>query len=120
MLLYRRQSVFTGLVLFMAGLLAACQAMPPLATPSAPGISIGIADDLCPGVIVRVGQQVTWTNQGHQEHIVRAKAVEGKSHFDSGILKPGDIFAFTFPQPERYTYECSVDGVLTGTITVEP
>ncbi len=120
MLLHKRLSVFIGLVLFMAGLLAACQTTPSLATSSAPGISVGIADDLCPSVTVQVGQQVTWTNQGSQEHIVRDKSVEGKSRFDSGILKSDDIFAFTFLQPESYTYECSVDGVLTGTITVEP
>jgi len=115
-----RRSVFIGLVLFMAGLLAACQTTPPLATSSAPGMSVGIADGLCPSVSVQVGQQVTWTNQGSQEHIVRDRSVEGKSRFDSGILKSGDVFAFTFSQPASYTYECSVDGVLTGTITVEP
>jgi len=120
MLLDKRRSAFVAQVLFMAGLLAACQITPPLATSSAPGMSVGIADDLCPSVSVQVGQQVTWTNQGHQEHIVRDKSVEGKSHFDSGILKSGDVFAFTFSQPASYTYECSVDGVLTGTITVEP
>lgn len=120
MLLYKRQPVSIGLVMLVAGLLVACQTTPPLATSSAPGISVGIADDLCPSVIVQAGQQVTWTNQGGQEHIVRAKAVEGKSAFDSGVLKPGDVFAFTFPQPESYTYECSVNAVLTGTITVEP
>ena len=79
-----------------------------------------ISDDLCPSVIVQVGQHVTWTNQGSQEHIVRDKAVEEKSQFDSGILKPGDNFSFTFLQPASYTYDCSADGVLTGTITVEP
>ena len=120
MLLDKRQSVFIVIVLVMTGLLASCQPMPPLATSSAPGISVEISDDLCPSVIVQVGQQVTWTNQGSQEHIVRDKAVEGKSQFDSGILKPGDNFAFTFLQPASYTYDCSADGVLTGTITVEP
>lgn len=120
MLLDKRQSVFIVIVLAMTGLLASCQSTPPLATSSAPGISVGISDDLCPSVSVQVGQQVTWTNQGSQEHIVRDKAVESKSQFDSGILKPGDNFVFTFLQPASYTYDCSADGVLTGTITVEP
>jgi hypothetical protein len=119
-LLYRRNSVFAGLVLFMIGLLVACQTTPALVTPSAPGISVGIADDLCPSAIVQVGQHITWTNQGNQEHIVRDKSIEGTRRFDSGILKAGDAFTFSFLKPERYTYDCSVDGVLTGTITVEP
>jgi len=117
---YKRPSVIIGLVLLMIGLLTACQTKPPLVTSSAPGISVGINDDLCPSVIVQIGQQVTWTNQGRQEHIVRDKPIDGKSQFDSGILKPGDNFAFTFLLPNSYTYECSVDRVLTGTITVEP
>lgn len=120
MLLDKRQLVFLVIVLVITGLLASCQPTPPIATSSAPGISVGISDDLCPGVIVQVGQQVTWTNQGSQEHIVREEAVEGKSKFDSGILKPGDSFAFTFLQPASYTYDCSANGVLTGIITVNP
>jgi len=113
-LLFKRPSVFIELMLF------SCQSPPPLATPSAPGISVGVADDLCSNIKLQVGQQVTWTNQGTHEHIVRDITIEGKSQFDSGILKSGDNFAFTFSQPESYTYACSMDGVLTETITVEP
>ena len=120
MLFHKRQLAFIGLVLFLTAFLASCQSTPPLATSSAPGISVGISDDLCPNVIVQVGQQVTWTNQGSHEHIVRDKSVEGKSQFDSGILQPGDAFALTFSQPQIYSYECSADGAITGTITVEP
>jgi hypothetical protein len=39
-----------------------------------------------------------------------------RSGWGAGHRRP----AFTFPQPQSYTCECSVDGVLTGTITVEP
>ncbi|NIP41185.1 MAG: hypothetical protein GWO08_01640 [Gammaproteobacteria bacterium] len=53
-----------------------------------------------------------------REHIVRDITVEGKSQFDSGPLKSGDIFAFTFSQPQSYKYECSADGSLIGSITV--
>jgi hypothetical protein len=120
MLLNNKQSVLIGLVLFMTGLIASCQSIPPLATNSAPGISVGITDDLCPNLIVQVGQQVTWTNQGRGEHVVLDITVEGESQFDSGILKPGDNFMFTFSLPESYTYACSEDGELSGTITVNP
>jgi len=120
MLLNKRQSIFVGLLLFMTVLLISCQSTPPLATLAAPGISVGIMDDLCPNLIVQVGQQVTWTNQGRREYFVRDITVEGESQFDSGILKPGDNFALTFSQPESYTYACSDDGDLRGTITVNP
>jgi len=120
MSLYKRQSVLIGLLLFMTGLLVSCQSTPTLAVQSTPGISVGITDDLCPNITVQAGQQVTWTNQGRREHIVRDVTVAGESQFDSGILKPGDFFGFTFPQPGSYTVACSEDGDLTGTITVEP
>jgi plastocyanin len=71
-------------------------------------------------VTVIVGQQISWTNQGKQEHIVRAKSVEAESGFATGTLQPGDSFTVTLPEPDTYTYDCSADGSLTGTITVEP
>lgn len=93
---------------------------PPIATSYPSGIGVGITEDLCPNVIVNVGQQITWTNQGANEHIVRDITIEGSSLFDSGPLKSGDTFAFNFLQPQSYKYECSTDGSLIGTISVEP
>lgn len=118
----KRKLFFVGLALFTLGVLVSCQsiATPTLATLSEPGIGVGISDDLCPSVIVNVGQQISWTNQGRHEHIVRSKSVEGQILFDSGTLQPGDSFAITGLQPQIYQYECSADGSLTGTITVEP
>lgn len=118
----KRKLFFVGLALFTVGVLVSCQsiATPTLATLSEPGIGVGISDDLCPNIIVKVGQQISWTNQGKQEHIVRHKSVQGQSQFDSGTLQPGDSFAITGLQPQIYQYECSADGSLTGTITVEP
>ena len=120
MLPYKRLAVVLGLALLMAGLLSSCQSTPPLATSSAPGIGVGISDDLCPNVVVEAGQQVTWTNQGSQDHIVRDTPFDGNSEFDSGTLQPGDSFAFAFTEARTYAYECSADGTMTGVINVEP
>jgi len=115
---HKRELIIIGVVLFMTGLLISCQSAPQIATSSLSGIGVGISDGLCPNVIITVGQQITWTNQGRREHIVRDITVEGKSQFDSGLLQSGDIFTFTFSEPQTYKYQCSVDGSLTGTITV--
>ena len=117
-----KQIFFVGLALFTVVGLISCQstATPTLATLTEPGIAVGISDDLCPTVNVKLGQQISWTNQGSDEHLVRAKTVEGKTIFESGSLQPGDSFAVTLVQPETYQYECSTDGALRGTITVEP
>jgi len=119
MRLYKRESSILGIVVLLGGFLAACQSQ-PLITPSAPGISVGITGETCPSVMVQAGQQVTWTDQDSREHLVRDKPAEGNGLFDSGKLQPGDSFAFTFPQPGSYTYQCSPDGATTGTITVAP
>jgi len=94
--------------------------IPPIATSYPSGIGVGITEDLCPNLIVMVGQQITWTNQGTNEHIVRDITIDGDSQFDSGSLQTGDTFAFTFSQPGSYKYECSTDGSVVGTISVEP
>ena len=118
----QRNLVLVGLAILIAGVFVSCQsvATPTLVLLSEPGIGVGITDDLCPTVAVKAGQQISRTNQGKDEHVVRAKAVVGKHGFDSGTLKPGDWFAITLPQPEVYQYDCSEDGSLSGTITVEP
>jgi hypothetical protein len=109
-----------GILFFCVWLLAACQSTPTLVAPSTAGLSVGITDDLCPSITAQVGQQIMWTNQGKQDHIVKAQSANEESKFASGILKPGDSFGFTLTQPISYTYTCSEDGTLVGTITVEP
>ena len=117
----KRKLFFIALALVTLGLLISCQSATPTLVPaSQPGVSVGISDDTCPTMIVKGGQQVSWTNQGKQDHIVREISAGRQSQFDSGTLKPGDSFAITLPQPQTYQYECSADGSLTGTITVEP
>ena len=117
---HKRVLIILSVVLVMTGLLISCQSKPQIATSSPSGIAVGISDSLCPNVIVKVGQQITWTNQGRREHIVRDISVEGQCAFDSGPLQSSDTFALAFPQPQSYQYECSANGSLTGTITVEP
>jgi hypothetical protein len=118
----KKRWIFVELVLLAVGVLISCQSKstPTLAELSQPGIRVGITDDTCPTVQVKVGQEINWTNQGKQEHIVRAKSIEGESAFETGIIKPGDSFSVTLMQPDIYEYDCSEDGSLTGTIKVEP
>jgi plastocyanin len=102
------------------GIVTACQATPTPPAPSAPGIVVAITDEACPNIGVQVGQQVTWTNQDTRDHVVRDSPAAGEGQFASGTLQPGDSFAFTFLQSGTYTYLCSLDGTVTGTVTVQP
>ena len=118
----KKDLFLVGLLLLTVGIFGSCKsrATPTLAESSQAGIGVGISDDLCPTVIVNVGQQIIWTNQGKVEHIVKAKSIDGQSSFSSGILQPGDNFVVTLTEPDVYQYDCSEDGSLTGKITVEP
>jgi hypothetical protein len=116
----KRLTMLIVLMLFISGSLVSCDSTPTLAVPSEAGISLGITDDSCPSVSAQVGQQVLWTNQGKEDHMVQAISDTGVSLFSSGNLKPGDSFGFTFPLPISTTYDCSEDGSLTGIISIEP
>ena len=120
MLIFNKQSILLLLVVLLTGILTACRSTPTLASPSAPGISVGILGDECPSVEVKAGDQVTWTNQDDRAHIVRHIPDQGDSQFDSGILNMGDSFSFTFVQPGVYTYQCLIEYEATGTVTVQP
>ena len=117
---FKKTLILMGFVVSCSASLVACQTKPTLIPPSTPGISVGITSEICPSIVVEVGQQVTWTNQDTREHIVRDRPIKGNSLFGSGMLLPGDSFNFTFLQPGRFTYECSMDGSETGIITVQP
>jgi plastocyanin len=79
-------------------------------------------------VEVNVGQKVIWMNATDAEHTVTEgkhpkEPQDGKKTgplFDSGKIKPGGTFEFTFTQPGTYTYGCSLDASMVGKIAVKP
>lgn len=103
-------------------LLMGCQPQPTpeLVAPPVAGIGVGLTSDSCPSVEIQAGQQVTWTNQDDHEHIVQHVPSAGSLLFDSGALQAGDGFTFTFAASGHYSYRCSTDGSLTGTVKVLP
>ena len=75
----------------------------------------------CPSVEVQPGMQVACTNGDEAARVVQADALsDGSRKFDSGELQPGDSFMFTCTEFGSYTYQCSTDGTVKGTITVKP
>ncbi len=115
----KRYSVLILLLMLLAGLTAGCKSESTQTQPIL-GTTVGINDAICPSVIIQVGEKLTWTNDGKQEHMVRDVTSGSASQFDSGILGPGNSFSFVFPAAKTYTYTCSADGSMTGTITVNP
>lgn len=65
---------------------------------------------------VAVGGTVTWKLIGQAAHTVTAD----DQSFNSGLLKPGESYPFTFSTLGSFTYTCLVHPGMTGTIEVVP
>jgi plastocyanin len=64
-------------------------------------------------IVVKVGQTVTWTNQGHTQHTVKGPG------FFSRALDPGQSYSHRFSRPGRFEYLCTLHPTLMrGTIVV--
>jgi plastocyanin len=63
---------------------------------------------------VRVGDTVTWTNNGAVSHTSTSRT------WDSGVLSPGESFALTFNSTGRFLYRCSIHTNMRGGIKVRP
>ena len=60
------------------------------------------------------GDSVTWTNSDSFAHNVAA--LDGS--FESGSIGPGGRFSFTFQQPGRVPYRCTVHPFMSGSVDV--
>jgi plastocyanin len=71
---------------------------------------------------VAVGTTVEWVNgEDSVPHTVTSGTPGYPAGvFDSGRLRPGDSFRFTFQQPGTYEYFCSIHTRMRGRIIVKP
>lgn len=61
-----------------------------------------------------MGSAVTWINDDPVNHTV----VSYSGIFNSGILRPGGRFIFTFENPGTYAYYCSIHPTMRGQVNV--
>ena len=66
-------------------------------------------------ITVKVGTTVTWTNKDSVIHTV----TEVNDGFDSGFLKQGDTWSFTFDEPGEYEYYCLPHPWMRAKVIVE-
>lgn len=75
-------------------------------------------------VTVKVGTTVTWTNEDNVMHTVTSGISNGEygtpdGKFDSGFLKKGQSFSYTFNTVGEFNYYCAPHPWAKGTVTVE-
>jgi plastocyanin len=85
--------------------------------PAVSGAKVSVRDNTFkPGTIkVKVGDTITWTNDGAVAHTVTAT---GGADFDSGTLAPGKSFTFTADKAGTLSYVCTIHAGMQGTIEV--
>jgi plastocyanin len=81
-------------------------------------VSVDVADNqFNPNVAtVAAGGTVTWTLSGEAAHTMTAD----DQSFNSGIIKPGESFQYTFTKLGSFTYLCLIHPGMAGTINVVP
>jgi len=72
---------------------------------------------------VAAGTEVTWVNNGRNDHNVIPEAEDAEWRVEAEDFRPGDSASFTFDEPGTYRYYCSIHGTLTagmpGVLVVE-
>jgi hypothetical protein len=112
--------------LFLVGILAACSGGGTQTAPelSPPAISLEIKGNECPSLEAQVGMQVAWTNRDNVDRVLVLERTDNNGVLiDSGgtdLLQPGGTYSITLIEPGQYTYYCSEDRGVFGTITVLP
>jgi plastocyanin len=96
----------------------AAKAPAPTTAPAVAGAKVSVQDNTFkPETMkVKVGDTITWTNEGAVAHTVTA--TDG-ADFDSGTLAPGKSFRFTPDQPGTISYVCNFHAGMQGTIEVD-
>lgn len=94
-----------------------------LALPTVqPAVSVRIMTDYCPSIEVRAGMQIAWINLDEVDRaLIVERTIEHGKVMDSGgvgLLQPGDTFAISLNDAGEYTYYCSTNHLVSGTITV--
>ena len=76
-----------------------------------------------PNVVnIATGGTVTWTNDDSSGHTVTSgnpSDLQSGTIFDSGLIKFGGTFSFTFKNSGTYNYFCQIHPWMTGTVTVK-
>src|SRR5215204_1940357 len=70
---------------------------------------------------IKVGDTVTWINNDSSPHTVTTSSSSSNdSSFDSGVLRNGEAFSFTFDKEGQYSYFCTLHPSMVGTVVVFP
>jgi len=114
----------SGLWLFLLVIvLTACASQTPVPSQvNAPAISVDVTKDNCPSIEAQSSMQISWTNNDTVDLVlwIEHKDENGEITEAGGtdLLQPGTMFSISNLSPGEYTYYCSKDRTVFGTITI--
>lgn len=73
------------------------------------------------GLVINVGQEVTWYNAGNKVHSIVSGSAEVGHYglFDSGKILPKENFSQVFSKSGQYFYYCQTHPWMTGIVMVK-
>ena len=101
------------------GMMGGSQPSPwPTGAPGMGGTQVVIEESTYHPMMLRVpqGTIVTWTNEDSMAHSITFR----NGMADSGLLKEGQVFHYTFQTARTYQYYCSVHPSMRATVIVTP
>jgi plastocyanin len=66
-------------------------------------------------ITVPAGTKVTWINRDSSNHTVTST----KGDFESGNIKPGESYSYTFKEAGGYNYYCKIHRYMKGFVIVK-
>jgi len=75
-------------------------------------------------LMIKLGERVIWKNGDTSDHTVTdigrpsEPGTQGKSEFDSGVLKPGQTWSYTFTKEGNFQYHCMIHPKMIGVVIV--
>ena len=105
-----------GLMLIAAALAVWTLATPPRSTAANQNVSIVDFSFSPTPVTIKVGEAVTWTNNGPSIHTTTSNTL---GIWDSGDLATSDTFQHTFNQAGTFLYHCTRHPFMQGTVVVQ-
>ena len=70
------------------------------------------------GLIIKVGETVTWQNNGKKPHSIVSGSAEVGDYgwFNSGMIIPGKSFSHKFTEPGQFFYYCQTHPWMKGIV----
>jgi amicyanin len=111
-------AVVVVIIVVVAVVVLAMQNQPGGSTGTGPAGTVNIQDfKFSPDTMtVNKGTTVTWTNHDNVDHTATSQS--GPTSFDSGNIKPGGTYSYTFNETGTYGYICTIHPYMKGNVTV--